>query len=101
MRAHLRDLGARREALLAKAAAQRTAAAEATADIRRTLTSVERAAGILRYVGRKPLVVGIALAAAAFLVTRPRQAVTWLGYGFTTYAMFQRIRRLLFSRPAS
>ena len=97
MRAHLRDLAARRGALVAKAAAQRTAAAEATAGIRRALTSVERAVGILRYVGRKPLLTGIALAAVAVLVARPRQALTWLGYGFTAYAMFQRIRRLLAS----
>jgi hypothetical protein len=58
----------------------------------------ERAADILRYLGRKPLVVAIATAATALLIAKPRQTVAWLGYALTTYTMIRRARRVLFSR---
>lgn len=94
----MKDLASRRQMLLAQATAQRRVAAEATADIQRGLASVERAVGILRYLGRKPLVVAIAAAATALLIAKPRQTVTWLGYAVTAYAMFRRARRVLFSQ---
>ena len=94
----MRDLALRREILLAQAEAQRRAAAEAAAEIRRALTSVERAVDVLRYLGRKPLVVAIAAAATALLIAKPRQTVAWLGYAVTTYAMLRRARRVLFSQ---
>jgi hypothetical protein len=98
MRTRLKDLAARREALVAQGAVQRAQAAEATAGIRRGLASVERAVDLLRYLARKPLVLGLGVAAIALLVAKPRQAVTWLGYGLTAYTMLRRARRVLFSQ---
>ncbi len=97
----MKDLALRRQLLLARAAAQRRVAGEATADIQRGLASVERAVGILRYLGRKPLVVAAAAAAAALLIAKPRQTATWLGYAITAYTMFRRARRVLFSPGVS
>ena len=92
----MRDLASRRHQLVAQAEAQRRAAAEATAEIRRALASVERAVDLLRYFRRKPVVVAIAAAVTALLIAKPRQTVAWLGYAVTTYAMFRRARRVLF-----
>ena len=96
MKTQLRDLAARREALLAKAAEQRTAAAEAAAGLRGGLTSIERTVGILRYLGSKPLVIAVATAVAGLLIAKPRQTAKWLGYAITAYTMFRRARRVLF-----
>jgi hypothetical protein len=98
MRTHLRDLAARREALLAKAAEQRTAAADAAAGLRGGLASIERTVGILRYLGRKPLVIAIAAAVAGLLIAKPRQSAKWLGYAITAYTLFRRARRVLVSQ---
>ncbi len=96
----MKDLALRRQMLLARAATQRAVAAEATAEIQHGLASVERAVGILRYLGRKPLLVLIAAAAAGLLIAKPRQTATWLGYAVTAYAMFRRVRRVLSSPRA-
>jgi len=96
MRTRIHDLALRRQMLVAKSSAQRKVAAQATAEIRRELASVERAVGVLRYLGRKPMVVVVAAVAMALLITKPRQTATWLGYAVTIYTMFRRARRLLF-----
>jgi hypothetical protein len=101
MRTRIKDLALRRRTLLARVAAQRRAAAEATAGLQRGLVSVERTVGILRYLGRKPLVVAIAAAVTALLIAKPRQTATWLGYAVTAYTMFRRARRVLFSQSAN
>jgi hypothetical protein len=97
----MRELALRREQLLTQARAQRRVAAEATAGIQRGLASVDRAASILRYLGRRPLVIAAAAAAAALVVAKPRQAVTWFGYAVTAYTMFRRARRVLFPQDAN
>ncbi len=97
----MKDLAARREALVAQAAVQRALAADATAGIRRGLISIERSVGILRYLARKPLVLGLGMAAVALLIAKPRQTVTWLGYALTAYTMFRRARRALSSQGAN
>lgn len=94
----MKDLASRRQALLEQGAEHRRVAAAATADLRRGLSSVERAAGILRYLGRKPLAVGIGIAAIALVLVKPRQTATWLGYAFTGYTMFRRLRRIFISQ---
>jgi YqjK-like protein len=94
----MKDLAARREALVAQAAVQRTLAADATAGIRHGLISVERGVGVLRYLARKPLVLGLGVVAIALLIAKPRQTVTWLGYAVTAYTMFRRARRALSSQ---
>jgi hypothetical protein len=94
----MKQLAARREALVAKAGRQRAAAADASADIRRGLGLVERGAAFLREMARKPLLVGVTVGAFALLVAKPRRALTWLGYGFTAYTMFRRARAVLSER---
>jgi propanediol dehydratase large subunit len=94
----MRDLALRRQMLLARATAQRRAAAQAAAGLQRGLSSVERTVGILRYVGRKPLVIAVAAAVAGLFIAKPRQTATWLGYAITGYTMFRRARRALFSQ---
>lgn len=101
MRTRIKDLAARREALVARAAAQRALAADATAGIRRGLVSVERGLGIVRYLARKPLAIGLGLAAIALLIAKPRQTATWLGYALTAYTMFRRARRALSPQGAN
>lgn len=101
MRTHLKELAWRREKLLAEAVAQRAAVAETAYRLQRSLSSVDRSLTILRYVGRKPLIVAVAVAAVALFFTKPRQAVAWFGYAFTAYEVFQRVRRLLFSPSAN
>ena len=91
----MKDLAARREALLAQAEVQRTLAVDAVAGIRRGLGSVERSVGILRYFARKPLAIGVGVAAIALLIAKPRQMAKWLGYALTAYTMFTRARRAL------
>ena len=101
MRTHLRDLAWRREQLLEEAAAQRTVVADTAYQLERSLFSVDRSLSILRYLGRKPVVVVVALSAVALFIAKPRQAVAWFGYGFTAYEILQRVRRLLFSPDAN
>jgi hypothetical protein len=97
----MKDLAARREALVAQGAAQRALAADATAGIRRGLISVERGVDVLRYLARKPLVLGLGVAAITLLIAKPRRSVTWLGYALTAYTMVRRARRALSSRSAN
>jgi len=101
MKAYARNLAARRRALLAQSAVQREQAAQATAGIRRGLTSVERGVDLVRQLARKPVVLGLGVVVAALFMAKPRQAMTWLGYGLTAYTMFRRARSLLSSQDGS
>ena len=47
------------------------------------------------YGTRVSLMVGLAAAALAVLIAKPRQAATWLSYGLTAYTVLRRIRRAL------
>ena len=90
-----RQLAARRDALVAQAALLRARAADASAEIRRTLGWAERGVALVRRATRRPVVVGLAAAALAVLIAKPRQAATWLSYGLTAYTVLRRIRRAL------
>jgi hypothetical protein len=90
-----RQLAARRHALVAQAALLRARAADSCAQIRRALGWAERGVGLVRGAARKPLVVGLAAAALAVLIAKPRQAATWLSYGLTAYTVLRRIQRAL------
>lgn len=90
-----RQLAARRDALVAQAALLRGRAADASAEIQRTLGWAERAVALVRGATRRPVVVGLAAAALAVLIAKPRQAATWLSYGLTAYTVLRRIRRAL------
>jgi len=96
MRTRAKDLALRRRALVEQAAEQRKVAADAAVNLQLGLSSVERVASILRYLGRKPLVVGLGFAAITLLIAKPRRTVTWFGYAFTAYTTFRRLRRILF-----
>ena len=95
MNTHIRELAARREALVAEAELDRAQAAHVGAEIRAALGFVDRGVAFLRDLTRKPLVVGVAVAALTLLIAKPRQAVKLIGYGLTAYSVFQRARRLL------
>jgi hypothetical protein len=92
---HINQLAARREALVAEAEAQRAQAADVGAEIRAGLGFVDRGMAFVRSLRRKPLAVGVALAAVTLLIARPRMAVKWLGYGITAYTVLRRARHLL------
>lgn len=95
MNTHIKELAARREGLVVEAQLQRAQAAHVSAEIRAGFGMVDRAVTFVQDLARKPLVVGVALAALALLVAKPRQAIRLLGYGLTAYSVFQRVRRLL------
>jgi hypothetical protein len=94
MNTHIKELAARREGLVVEAQLQRAQAAHMTAELRAGLSIVDRAVTFVHDMTRKPLVVGVALAALTLLVAKPRQAVRLIGYGLTAYSVFQRVRRL-------
>jgi len=98
MSTRLSQLAARRTALVAQAAVQRTQAADAADGIERGLHWAERGVALVRGIARKPLVIGLTAAAIALLVAQPRRALTWLGYGLTAYTMFRRARSVLSSQ---
>ncbi len=101
MRTHMKDLALRRQTLLAQAAEQRRVAAEATADLRRGLASVERAVGILRYLGRKPLVVAYCSGRCRFARREAPSSsdLAWLRRSRPTRCS-GALRRVLLSRSA-
>jgi len=95
MNTRIKELAARREGLVVEAQLQRAQAAHMTAELRAGLTVIDRALTFVHDMMRKPLVVGVAVAALTLLVAKPRQAVRLLGYGLTAYSVLQRVRRLL------
>ena len=97
MNTHIKELAARREGLVVEAQLQRAQAAHVSAEIRAGFGIVDRGVAFVLNLMRKPLVVGVAVAALALLVAKPRQAVRLLGYGLTAYSVFKRVRRLLFT----
>jgi hypothetical protein len=99
MNTRMKELAARREALVADAELHRTVAGEACAGLKKALHLADRGLSFLRSLKRKPLVVGLAV--AALLIARRRQAVKWFGYCLTAYSMFQRVNRLLATRRST
>jgi len=95
-----RQLAARRDALVAQAALLRARATHASTEIQRTLGWAERGVALVRGATRRPVVAGVAAAALAVLIAKPRQAVNWLSYGLTAYTVLRRIRRA-FATPSA
>ena len=95
MIARSRQLAARRQALVARAALLRGRAADSGAQIRRALGWAERGLALVRGAARKPTVVGLVAAALAVLIAKPRQATTWLSYILTAYTVLRRIRHVV------
>ena len=94
MNTHLRELAERRHALIAEADRQRDRASQAGAGIRAGLAITDRGLAILRHLRRRPIAVGLVAVALTLLIAKPRQAIAWLSYGLSAYAMFERMRRL-------
>ena len=100
MSPHLRELAARREALVARAASERAVMREAMRGIRRGLAVADGALAIVDRIRRRPLVAGVAAAAVALVLASPRRALKWLGYGLSVYSLVRRLRRI-FAKPAA
>jgi hypothetical protein len=97
MNTHLRELAERRHTLVAESARQRALGSQAGANIRAALGIADRGLIVLHHLKRRPLAVGLVVAALTLLIVKPKHAVRWLGYGLTGYTMYQRVRRLVAS----
>lgn len=85
------QLAARRQQLVALAAAQRTTLAHDMAPWRARLALADRGVAALQYVRRHPaLMLGAALLLAAL---RPRRTGTWLQRGWLVWQLGRRLRR--------
>lgn len=77
MSALARELAYRRETLIALSEAQRMQIAEISQSLRPAAHVADRALGIVRYVRRRPLLLGVAVA-VAMIVSRGR-LLRWVG----------------------
>jgi len=85
------QLAARRQQLVALAAAQRTILANDMEPWRARLALADRGVAALQYVRRHPaLMLGAALLLAAL---RPRRTGTWLQRGWLVWQLGRRLRR--------
>jgi hypothetical protein len=85
------QLAARRQQLVALAAAQRTILAHDMAPWHARLALADRGVAALQYVRRHPaLMLGAALLLAAL---RPRRTGTWLQRGWLVWQLGRRLRR--------
>ena len=85
------QLAARRQQLVALAAAQRTILAHDMAPWRARLALADRGVAALQYVRRHPaLMLGAALLLAAL---HPRRTGTWLQRGWLVWQLGRRLRR--------
>ena len=92
----LHELAARREQLVARAAAQRAVLVQCIAPWPPRLAWVDRGIAAVRYVRRYP----VALAALGLLVAalRPHRAAGWLQRGFVLWQVGSTLRKTLRSR---
>jgi len=95
MTTRMKELAARREALVAEAQRHRELAGNACAGLNKGLRFADRGLRLLRALKRKPVVVGLVATAFTLLIAKPRQTVKWFGYCLTAYSMFKRASRLL------
>ena len=95
MTTRMKQLAARREALVAEAGRLRELTGEACAGLQNGLHFADRGLSLARALKRKPVLLGLVATAFTLLVAKPRQAVKWFGYCLTAYSMFKRARRLL------
>jgi hypothetical protein len=100
MKTRMAELTARRQELVAQAAAQRKLASELAHGLRAKLAFVDRVTRFVHGLKRKPLAIGIVAALIGLLAVKPRKAIKWLTYGMTAYSIMRRARRLL-STPRS
>jgi hypothetical protein len=84
-------LAARREALLARSAVQRSHLADVAADIEQRLGGLDRGINMVRSAARQPLF--IAGAIAAVVLVGPRRLLHWLGRGALLWSTSRRLLR--------
>lgn len=84
------DLAAKRERLVARAAAQRVELAHQMAPWRARLAVADKGVSVVRMVGRHPLLV--AGAALLLAVWRPRRTVKVLQYGWVAWQLVRELR---------
>lgn len=90
MNRRARYLAARRERLVAQAAAQRAVLAQQMEPWRARLAVVDRGIAAVRTANRHPLLLaGIAVLLVAW---RPRGAVRWLQYGVMAWQVARKLR---------
>jgi len=80
----------RREALIAQAAAQRRALARDIEPWRKPLALTDQGLTALRYIKRHPKWIVGSMALLAIL--QPRHAGKWLGRGWVSWQLMQRLR---------
>jgi len=98
MSAHLAELAARREALVARSAQQRAGMREAMRGIRRGLALADRTLSIVDRIKRKPLAAALVAAAIALLLASPRRTFKWVSYGLSAYSLVRELRRITAQR---
>jgi hypothetical protein len=90
MNAKLAEIALKRERLIAQAARQRTAVAQAAQAWRGPLALADRGLVALRYLKQHPLwVVG---GVAVVVALRPRGVMKWLGRGLAAYKIGRGLR---------
>jgi hypothetical protein len=90
MNPNLTRLAEQRERLVAQAAAQRTALANAVEPWRTPLAIADQGLAALRFIKRHP--VWIIGGAVLFAAVRPGSAGKWLGRGWLTWRVVQQLR---------
>lgn len=86
------DLAAKRERLVATAAAQRVALAYQFEPWRARLAVVDQGIAVVRSTGRHPLL--LALVAALLVAWRPRRALNWLQFGLMAWRVVRKLRSI-------
>ena len=90
MNQKLTRLAERRNQLIDRAAAQRSALAHNVEPLRARLALVDRGVNAVRYIRRHPAL--LAGAALLLVVLRPRHAVKWLQRGWLVWQVGRRLR---------
>ena len=92
-------LAERREALVARAQAQRTELQAAVNVLRQRLSVADAAFAFAAKLRRQPVVTGVIVAGVVALLVSPRRGIKWLSYASTVYALARRVRSLLGENP--
>jgi len=99
MSSHLRELGARRRALVAQSDALRRRMSISAQGLRQVVAFVDLGVAAGRSMAGRPLLaVGIVV---ALVVLKPRRALRLLGLGLTAASIFSSLRQFLSALPAS
>jgi|SRR5262252_8523264 hypothetical protein len=93
MKQRLTEIHARRQRLIAKAAAERRAIALSIDAWRKPLGAAERMLAAVHYVRAHPI--ALVLAAATVTVVAPRRTIRWVRRGFVLWRSYRWVVRAL------